>query len=342
MILELAENANTYTTLGPDEERIVDDRYVLWLGPWKAPWATVVQRLRLPDLGVEEAVAEIRGIVRSHGRSACTWEIGGSATPADLRERLLALGCVPDREPYAVGMALRAEPVWSPASGVTARRVETLDEMRTAIRIAAAGFDAPPDELDESLARAETQFAQEGERGATYLAWVRRRARRSRLRRPYAAWLHPLRRRDAYPACAARAPTGRWCRPGGTMLSRGERPPSSPTPARCRVPSCADSASRSSRRSGFFSTSLTSGTRLGGHGRRRPSASITPPCGLPLAVIVSIGAATALLVALTPAGSAAPSQTAPELGHVHGLDGRGRRSRLTSRRSCSRTTTRDS
>ena len=172
MILELAENANTYTTLGPDEERIVDDRFVLWLGPWKAPWATVVQRLRLPDLGLEEAVAEIRGIVRSHGRSACTWEVAGSATPADLRERLLALGCVPDREPYAVGMALRAEPVWSPATGVAARRVETLDEMRTAIRIAAAGFDAPPDELDESLARAETQFAQEGERGATYLAWV--------------------------------------------------------------------------------------------------------------------------------------------------------------------------
>ena len=32
MIRELAENANTYTLLGPDEERVVDPRYVISLG----------------------------------------------------------------------------------------------------------------------------------------------------------------------------------------------------------------------------------------------------------------------------------------------------------------------
>ncbi len=27
---ELAENANTYTPLGPTDQRVIDDRYVLW------------------------------------------------------------------------------------------------------------------------------------------------------------------------------------------------------------------------------------------------------------------------------------------------------------------------
>ena len=30
--LELADNPNTYTPLGPESERIVTDRWVLWLG----------------------------------------------------------------------------------------------------------------------------------------------------------------------------------------------------------------------------------------------------------------------------------------------------------------------
>jgi hypothetical protein len=172
VILELAENANTYTTLGPDEERVVDERYVVWFGPWDTPWATVVQRLRLPEDGLDEAVAEIRDVVRARGRTACTWEVAGSATPSDVRERLLALGCVPDREPYAVGMALHAPPDWPPSPGVTARRVESLEELRTATRIAAAGFGTPPDELEEMLADAPQRWSSQGERGATYLAWV--------------------------------------------------------------------------------------------------------------------------------------------------------------------------
>ena len=172
MILELAENANTYTTLGSGEERVVDDRYVIWFGPWDTPWATVVQRLRLPDDGLEEAVAEIRGLVRARRRSACTWEIAGSATPADLRERLLTLGCVPDREPHAVGMALHAAPDWPPSPGVTARRIESLEELQTSIRIAAAAFETGRDELDDMLADAPRRLSAQGERGATYLAWV--------------------------------------------------------------------------------------------------------------------------------------------------------------------------
>ena len=38
-------------------------------------------------------------------RNACSWEMGSSATPVDLVERLLELGLVEDDEP-PLGMAL--------------------------------------------------------------------------------------------------------------------------------------------------------------------------------------------------------------------------------------------
>ena len=172
MIRELAENANTYQALGPDDERIVDPRYVIWLGAGtRDPHWTVVQRLRLAAAEVDEAVAEIRGQIAARGRTSCTWEIADSATPSDLVERLLGLGCEPDSEPLAVGMVL-TEPPGDDPPGVTARRVETLAEYEEAVRIAAEGFAMPQTAVDEILARAPTDFAGSGRDSAAYLAFV--------------------------------------------------------------------------------------------------------------------------------------------------------------------------
>ena len=170
MIRELAENANTYTSLQPGDERIVDPRYVVFLGPGSDPHFTVVQRLRLPAEDVEHAVAEIRERVAAHGRSACTWEVGDSATPAGLVDRLLSLGCVPDRDPLAIGMVL-TEPPADDSPGVTARRVQTLSEYVEATRIAHESFGMPAAAADEALARAADDYAREGETRATYLAF---------------------------------------------------------------------------------------------------------------------------------------------------------------------------
>jgi hypothetical protein len=82
VIRELAKNANTYQALGPDDERIVDPRYVIWLGAGSSdPHWAVVQRLRLAALEVESTVTEIRQLVAPRGRSSCTWELAESATP---------------------------------------------------------------------------------------------------------------------------------------------------------------------------------------------------------------------------------------------------------------------
>jgi Fe2+ transport system protein FeoA len=139
--LELAENANTYTPLGPTDERIVTDRYVLWMGPGKEPGWNVAQRFRFETSELEEVRAEIHGHLRERGRTACSWEVGTHARPPDLVERLHALGLVDD-EPtsLAIGMVLSDAPAAAPAD-VEVRRVKTDDEFYEAERF---GMSKPP------------------------------------------------------------------------------------------------------------------------------------------------------------------------------------------------------
>ncbi len=143
LLIELAENANTYTPLGPTDVRIVDDRYVLWLGRGDEPGWNVAQRFRLREDEVEEVRAEIHELLRARGRTALTWEIGTHATPADLTERLLALGLVDDEPtPLAVGMVLAGPPAAAPPD-LEVRRAETPEERLASEQIAAVAFGGP-------------------------------------------------------------------------------------------------------------------------------------------------------------------------------------------------------
>jgi GNAT superfamily N-acetyltransferase len=163
-VLELAENANTYTPLGPQDERIVNDRYVLWMGRGDAPGWNVAQRFRLAAGEVESVRAEIHDALRARGRTACTWEVGSSATPADLVDRLLALGVVPDApDDLAIGMVLDRPPAQA-ATDVEVRRAATPEDHLEAARIAAVAFGMP-----------EPAGREEGEpdpQNVVYLAYV--------------------------------------------------------------------------------------------------------------------------------------------------------------------------
>ena len=142
-LLELAENANTYTPLGPAEVRVANDRYVLWMGRGDEPGWNVAQRFRLRADEVEAVRAELHGLLRERGRTGLTWEIGTHATPSDLVERLLALGLVDDEPtPLAVGMVL-TEPPAAPPPGIEVRRAETGEERLASSRIAAIAFGGP-------------------------------------------------------------------------------------------------------------------------------------------------------------------------------------------------------
>jgi GNAT superfamily N-acetyltransferase len=163
-VLELAENANTYTPLGAADERIVTDRYVLWLGRGVEPAWNVAQRFRFGADELEDVRAEIHGHVRARGRRACSWEVGSHATPEDLAERLLAIGLVDDQPtPLAVGMVLTEPPEPGPPD-VEVRRVETAGEAFAAERIAAVAFGALPPEAPKPF--------RPDPRNVVYLAYV--------------------------------------------------------------------------------------------------------------------------------------------------------------------------
>jgi GNAT superfamily N-acetyltransferase len=139
-ILGLAEDANTHTPLGPGQERIERDEFVLWMMPGSGgAHGVVAQRLRLRPERVEPVVAEIRDIVRARGRVELSWEVGSSATPRDLVERLLALGMQLDDDPHLVGVVCSSAPAPGPEV-VEVRRVESREEFETGLRIAHTAF----------------------------------------------------------------------------------------------------------------------------------------------------------------------------------------------------------
>jgi hypothetical protein len=72
--LELTENSNTYVPQAAGDERIVTDRYVLWLGTGDPAW-NVAQRFRLRAEQIDEVRDEIRALVRARGRTLV--QLGG-------------------------------------------------------------------------------------------------------------------------------------------------------------------------------------------------------------------------------------------------------------------------
>jgi GNAT superfamily N-acetyltransferase len=158
-LLSVAENANTHQPLGPRDERIENERFVLWMGAGDHPSWNVVQRLRLTPETLDSTTVEVHAILRERGRTACTWEIGSSATPADLVERLKARGLEDDADPDVAAMVLFGEP--PPVQGVEARPVRDYEELVAARAVAWTAFGMERDadeEADRARWRDETEL----------------------------------------------------------------------------------------------------------------------------------------------------------------------------------------
>ncbi len=121
-VLAVAETLNLCLPGPPGQERILDPRWALFINDVPDPQRNLVQRIRLQPGAVEAGVAEVRAIFRAHGRTAITWEVTATSTPADLLDRLAALGMVPDEEPDVAGMVL-SNPLPPMATDVTVEPV---------------------------------------------------------------------------------------------------------------------------------------------------------------------------------------------------------------------------
>lgn len=172
-IRELAENPNVHQPVSAGRELLTDPagRFAIYLSAGAGPNSATVQRVRLDADEIEEAVGEIREILRRRRRGGAEWELGESCTPSDLVRRLAALGIVPDEdEPVAVGMVLEATAVLPTPAGVSARPVSSVEELVTAHRIQSEAFGGGAAVLAAS--QAEADYAAEGVTGSTFLAFI--------------------------------------------------------------------------------------------------------------------------------------------------------------------------
>lgn len=173
MIRELAENPNVHQPLAGGRALHTDPqgRYAVYLGSGTGPHSATVQRVRLAGAEVTQAVADVRALLRLHGRAGAEWELGESCTPTDLVARLAALGILPDEnEPLAVGMVLESGTSLAAPPEVTARRIASIDELVVARGIQHIAFGGIAEEV--AYDEAEADFAAEGVLGSTFLAFI--------------------------------------------------------------------------------------------------------------------------------------------------------------------------
>jgi GNAT superfamily N-acetyltransferase len=166
-----AEDPGAFVAIGPDEERILTNRYSVTFTPGEHFWSASVERLRFGVDDVAGGVAEIRGLVADRGRNAAAWTVGPSATPDSLLELLLAMGMTSESDEESLILVLTAPPhVQAPPFEV--RLVTSYEDHLTAIEVANQGFAFPGEDAldDRRRARASFQSEQAGGHSVRLLA----------------------------------------------------------------------------------------------------------------------------------------------------------------------------
>jgi hypothetical protein len=156
MLREVAEYPNSFSPVGENEERIETGRYTLCIGAGST-WNTV-QRQRFPLEELDDVLAEVRAALRKRGRTQTQWEVGSSA-PEGLVDALLERGVEPEKDPYAVALVLTSEPP-PIAPGLTARQIESLEELEAAMAVQWEAFEASPEEIEEAKGLLPERFRQ--------------------------------------------------------------------------------------------------------------------------------------------------------------------------------------
>jgi|SRR5690242_8840673 GNAT superfamily N-acetyltransferase len=158
----------------PPLERVVTERYCVNLGA--TPMETVVQGVRCDGGDLQDLIAEVRSLVLDRGHRHAIWFVGPSSRPSDLLARLRRAGfeptTTPPWEPAYAAMIMTEPPTPTADTRITARRIETLEELIAGLRIDAAATGVPDTELDTALAAAPGLFEVERRDGRlTFLAF---------------------------------------------------------------------------------------------------------------------------------------------------------------------------
>lgn len=147
----------------PPARRILTPSYCLLLSP--SPTQSTVSRVRTSVEGLDDTIAEIRGILKKAGYTRAVWMVGPSCRPEGLATLLMNRGFVPASrqpfEPESTAMAVAAQPLQRPPANVEARLVRTYDEFLQALRICTEAFDESEEDAAGWLAAAPDLWKQQ-------------------------------------------------------------------------------------------------------------------------------------------------------------------------------------
>jgi len=132
-----------------------------------------VQRIRLCEDDVPDAVEAARSFMRVTGASHASWWLSENSTPADLESRLLADGLKVVPDDYLIdGMLLTAPPPPGPAD-VDARAVADEEEYAAAVEAQYAAFATPADRRrDRATLRDEFALTLQNDVRVMYATWI--------------------------------------------------------------------------------------------------------------------------------------------------------------------------
>jgi hypothetical protein len=157
--LAFAEDPGVSVSIGPDDERILTDRYCVTFSTGDHFWSTSVEQLRF-ETQVESAVDEIHHLMADRGRQSAAWRLGPSSTPEDLHERLIDIGMESESDEGSVILLLREQPHVG-SSLFDVRLVSTYEEHVAAVEVGIAGFDFPEPDAEDERSRARSTFETE-------------------------------------------------------------------------------------------------------------------------------------------------------------------------------------
>jgi hypothetical protein len=159
-LIAFAEDPGASLAIGPDEERILTDRYCVTFSPGEHFWSTTVERPRFGADGVESAVAEIHDLMAARGRHSAAWRFGPSSTPSDLHEQLIGLGLKSESDEGSEILLLTEKPEVA-SSSFDVRLVSTYEEHLASVEVGIEAFEFPDADAEDERRRARSTFEAE-------------------------------------------------------------------------------------------------------------------------------------------------------------------------------------
>lgn len=168
---EFVEAPAAFTPPAPDSTTVSNERFTL-RGSIAGAWLSV-ERIRLREDEVDDAVDAARSFMRVTGATVASWWLSEHSTPARLEQRLFEQGFrIVEGDYHVEGVLLVSAPPAGPAA-IDVRPVSTADEFVAATQVQYDAFEKDPSRRrDPAALRDDFELEHASEVVRFYGAWL--------------------------------------------------------------------------------------------------------------------------------------------------------------------------